>query len=67
MRKKLTILVLALTLAAGTHIGLIAPKAVSADTCQTICFQDPELGLCCSSCCGVSPGHVICSPGACGL
>jgi hypothetical protein len=66
MRKKLTILVLVLTLAVGAQIGLLAPKAVPADTCQTICFQDPELGLCCSTCCG-SPGHVICSPGACGL
>ncbi|HYG62372.1 MAG TPA: hypothetical protein VEL74_07310 [Thermoanaerobaculia bacterium] len=66
MKKKLTFLVLALTLLAGAQLGLFTPATVAADTCQTICGPGPDGCECCSTCCTTSgfPG-MICSPGAC--
>lgn len=65
MTRKLMFLVLALALLAGAQMGLFTPQAAEADTCQTICVEDFELCLCCSTCCRSSSGQVICSPGAC--
>ena len=65
MRKKLTILVLALALLAGAQIGLLGSASAASSTCENFCSEDLEGCLCCSTCCRLASGQVICSPGAC--
>lgn len=65
MRKKLTILILALALLAGAQLGLLGSASAASGTCETFCSEDLEGCLCCSTCCPRQGGGVICTPGAC--